>query len=294
MGLGTWQSPEDECFNAVYTALSAGYRHIDTARVYQNEEAVGRAIAKYLKDFDISRDEIFITTKLWCTEVENPKKALQNSLKRLGLEYVDLYLMHWPVTMKSSFDGDLIPTREDGKTDVVPFDEWNYVKTYNLMQELKIEGLTKAIGISNFNIPKIEYLLSQPEIKITPACNQVEIHPYLPQDDLIKYCKSKGILVECYSPLGSTGAPVLKDDKLIKIAEKHNVSTACIAISWAISRDTVVLPKSVHNERIESNLKIIQLSNEDIEIINSISKTSTKRIVNPSWGVDIYGPNPKL
>ncbi|KAG0690516.1 hypothetical protein C6P40_002608 [Pichia californica] len=287
LGLGTWQSPDEECFNAVYTALTAGYRHIDTARVYQNEEAVGNAIAKYLKDTDTSRDEIFVTTKLWCTEVQDPKRALTESLKRLKLDYVDLYLMHWPVTMSPTFN-ELFPKSKDGKSALlIDFNEWNYVNTYKAMQPLIELGLTKAIGISNFNIPKIEYLLSQPDVTVIPACNQVEIHPFLPQQDLIDYCKSKEILVECYSPLGSTGAPLLKNEVIIQLSEKYSVSPACIVISWAIARDTVVLPKSVHDVRIESNLKTIELSSADVAEIDQVSKTTTQRVVNPPWGAEI-------
>lgn len=274
------------------SALNAGYKHIDTARIYRNEEAVGKAIAKYLKDPDTSRDELFITTKLWCSEVQDPEKALAESLKRLNLEYVDLYLMHWPVTMANV--GELIPKKADGTTDIVPFTTWNYVDTYKIMQKLYKSGLAKAIGVSNFNIPKINYLLAQPGVDVVPACLQVEVHPYLPQFDLVEFAKEKGILIECYSPLGSTGAPLLKDPLLIKLGEKYNVSPACIAISWAVARDTIVLPKSVHQERIESNLKVIDLSADDVKLVDQVSKTTTKRVVLPDWGVDIFADSAKL
>lgn len=201
--------------------------------------------------------------------------------------------MHWPVTMSPTFN-ELFPKSKDGKSALlIDFNEWNYVNTYKAMQPLIELGLTKAIGISNFNIPKIEYLLSQPDVTVIPACNQVEIHPFLPQQDLIDYCKSKEILVECYSPLGSTGAPLLKNEVIIQLSEKYSVSPACIVISWAIARDTVVLPKSVHDVRIESNLKTIELSSADVAEIDQVSKTTTQRVVNPPWG-DIYGPSAKL
>lgn len=292
IGLGTWQSPDEECYSAVLSALHAGYRHIDTARIYQNEEAVGKAVTQYLKESGTSRDKLFITTKLWCSEVQDPEKALEESLKRLNLEYVDLYLMHWPVSMVNR--GDLFPKTASGTTEIIPFDKWNYVETYKIMQKLYKAGLTKAIGISNFNIPKIDYLLAQSGVDVVPACLQVEIHPYLPQFDLVDYCTKKGILVECYSPLGSTGAPLLKDPALIKLGEKYGVSPACIAISWAVARDTIPLPKSVHEERIVSNLKVVDLADEDISLVDAVSKTTAKRLVKPEWGVDIFGDSAKL
>lgn len=292
IGLGTWQSPDEECYNAVLSALKSGYKHIDTAMVYQNEVPVGKAIRDFLKESDVTRSELFITTKLWCTTFQNPEQALKDSLERLGLDYVDLYLIHWPVAMAP---GDtLMPVRADGSRAALSFDEWSYVDTYKLLQKLLPLGLTKAIGISNFNKVKIEHLLADPEVTVVPAALQVELHPYLPQFELIEYAKSQGIAIEAYSPLGSTGAPVLEDATLVELAKKYNVSPATIAISWGVQRDIVILPKSVNPVRVESNLKTIKLSPEDFQLVNDISKTITKRVVNPDWGVNIFDSDAKF
>ncbi|GME74683.1 unnamed protein product [[Candida] boidinii] len=283
IGLGTWQSTEEEVYGAVLAAIKAGYKHIDTAAIYKNETAVGRAI----KDSGIPREELFVTTKLWCTYHTRVQQGLDESLERLGLEYVDLYLIHWPFAMNPNGADNWLPFKEDGVTrDVI---EWDYVKTYEAMQELLPSGKVRAIGISNFTEEKIERLLNSESTKIKPACLQIELHPLLPQQKLIDYCKSKDIVVEAYSPLGSTGAPLLKNEKLIKIAEKYGVSPATICISWAIWRGTVVLPKSVSSARIESNLVVVKLDDEDGEQINSIHETEgVQRFVSPKWGVPVF------
>lgn len=285
LGLGTWKSTDEECYNSVKTALENGYTHIDTARCYNNEVPVGKAINDYLKESGTPREKLFITTKLWCSECMNPSKALEESLQRLGLDYVDLYLTHWPVAMPNG--GELFPTDANGNRIVLPFEEWNYLHTYKAMQSLVGTGLTKAIGVSNYNLPKLERLLNDPEVTIVPACNQVEMHPCLPQPELVEYCKSKGILVECYSPLGSTGAPVLQNESLKSISENLNISPACTAISWGIARDVVLLPKSSNPERIISNSKIVALDQESVSKIEQIGKDSPIRVVNPPWDVKI-------
>lgn len=292
VGLGTWQSSDEDCYNAVLSALRLGYKHIDTAMVYQNEAAVGRAIKDFLKESDVPRSELFITTKLWCTQQNDPEAALRASLERLGLDYIDLYLIHWPVAM---VPGDnLFPSRPDGSRAALPYEQWSYVQTYKLLQKVLPLGLTKAIGISNFNKVKIEHLLADPEVTVVPAALQVELHPYLPQFELIEYAKSKGITVQAYSPLGSTGAPVLEDPTLVELAKKYDVSPATVAISWGVQRDIVILPKSVNPVRVASNLKTIKLSQEDFEKVNEISKTTTKRVVKPEWGLDIFESDAKF
>lgn len=285
IGLGTWKCTDEECYDAVMSALKSGYTHIDTARVYGNEVAVGKAINDFLQETKTPRENLFITTKIWCTEVKEPEKALRSSLERLNLDYVDLYLQHWPIAIPSG--DELMPTDANGFRTVLPYEEWNYIDTYRGMQPLVSLGLTKAIGISNFNIPKIEKLLSDPEVTIVPACNQVEMHPCLPQPELLEYCKLKNILVQCYSPLGSTGAPVLEDKTLKDISIKKNVSPACVTLSWGVGRGTVVLPKSVNPERIASNFKTITLTPEEIELIEEIGIKSPRRINNPKWGTKL-------
>lgn len=281
VGLGTWRSTDEECYNSVKTALLNGYTHIDTARIYGNENIVGKAINDYLKETNTPRESLFVTTKLWSTDCMNPEKALRASLERLGLSYVDLYLIHWPIAARNG--DDLFPKKEDGQRDTLPYTEWNYVDTWKKMQLLPETGLTKAVGVSNFNVAKLDHLINHPDVKLVPAANQVEVHPLLPQVELVEYCKKKGIVVECYSPLGSLGAPVLEDEFLKSVAAKYDVSPATLAISWAVSRDLVVLPKSVNPERVITNIKVIDLDAKDVEEIEQYGEKKNVRVVNPDW-----------
>ncbi|EJS41723.1 gcy1p [Saccharomyces arboricola H-6] len=283
VGLGTWQSKDNDAYRAVMAALKDGYRHIDTAAIYQNEDQVGQAI----KDSGVPRAEIFVTTKLWCTQHHEPAKALDQSLNRLGLNYVDLYLMHWPVSLDANSirDGNIlsVPTKEDGSR-AVDITNWSFIKTWELMQELPKTGKTKAVGVSNFSINNLKDLLASQGNKLTPAANQVEIHPLLPQNELIEFCKSKKIIIEAYSPLGSTNAPLLREPVILEIAKKNNVQPGQVVISWHAQRGYVVLPKSVNPDRIKTNRNVFTLSDEDFEAINNIAKEEgEKRVVHPNW-----------
>jgi len=278
VGLGTWQSTSEEVYNATLTALKYGYRHIDTAAGYGNEEEIGKA----LKDSGIPREELFITTKLWCTRHQDPEAAIDESLKRLGLDYVDLYLIHWPVHLNPKGNDPKFPTLPNGKRDIV-FD-WSFIETYELLQPLVAKGKAKSIGVSNWSVSNLKKLLAAESTKITPVVNQVELHPYLPQHELLAFAKLKGITLEAYSPLGSSDSPLFKDETIVKIAEKYGVPPATILISWAIWRGTVVLPKSVTASRIESNFEVVDLSDEDGKEIDNIHKVKgIKRIINPPW-----------
>jgi glycerol 2-dehydrogenase (NADP+) len=200
--LGTWQSPPGQVREAVKVALQGGYRHIDTALAYGNEKEVGEGI----KDSGVPRDQIWITTKLdnpWHHRVED---GINSSLKSLCVDYVDLYLMHWPC---SSDPDDLNKHLPD----------WTFVKTWAEMQKLPASGRVKNIGVSNFAIKNLEILLNDPSCKTVPAVNQIELHPNCPSPKLLDYCKQKGIHCTAYSCLGSTDSPLYKNKDLIKLAE---------------------------------------------------------------------------
>lgn len=278
VGLGTWKSKENEGYKAVLEALKAGYRHIDGAAIYGNENQVGDAI----KDSGIPRNEIYLTTKLWNTQQRHPQEALDQSLERLGLDYVDLYLMHWPVALKTDGikDGNYltIPTTPDGKKAVDT--EWSFVKTWELMQKLLDSGKTKAIGVSNFSVNNLKELLAAPTTKVTPVVNQVELHPLLPQEELVKFSNEKGIVTQAYSPFGGDNAPILTDPAVQEIAKTNDVESGNVIVSWAVQKGLVTLPKSVTPHRIVSNLKTLKLSDGDIAKIDNISKVKGERRTN--------------
>lgn len=288
IGLGTWQSAPNDAYKAVLAAIKAGYKHIDTAWVYGNEDEVGKAI----KDSGVPREELFITTKLWNTKHTDVAAALDVSLKQLGLDYIDLYLIHWPIPFNPKGNDGTFPTVEkDGKTlpDIV-YDDEDLLKTWKQLETIvKTSDKIKSIGVSNVTLKQLTDLLAKLEIK--PLVNQVENHPFLPQHELVKTCVDNGVLVEAYSPLGSTGAPILSNDVIKSIADKYQVSPATVVISWQIWRGVIVLPKSVTEQRIIDNLNTIELSKEDGELINEISKSNHLRICDPAafWLYDLFG-----
>ncbi|KAF1343802.1 NADP(+) coupled glycerol dehydrogenase [Delphinella strobiligena] len=281
VGFGTWQAAPHEVEHAVETALKEGYRHLDCAAVYGNEVEVGEGIRKA----GIPRKDIFITSKLWNNKhaPADVEPALDQSLKDLGVDYVDLYLMHWPVALKSG--ENKFPIDEQGVFQLADID---YVITYKAMEKLLDTGKVKAIGVSNFNIRRLEDLISK--IDIVPAANQVEAHPYLTQPDLFKYCHDKGVVLQAYSPLGNnqTGEPRTVDDPLVhEVAKRLEMDPGVVLGSWGVQRGTVVLPKSVTPSRIASNLKVKRLPDDAYAVLNSLERH--KRFNFPArWGYDIF------
>jgi diketogulonate reductase-like aldo/keto reductase len=245
LGLGVFQTPKGEdTVNSVKWALEAGYRHIDTAKIYGNESDVGTGI----KESNIAREEIFLTTKLWNEDIraERTREAFEESLKALQTDYVDLYLIHWPV---ESFE-----------------------KAWMVMEELYQEGKIKAIGLSNFHQSHLEKI--QKIAKVKPVVNQIESHPYMNNQALINLCKSIGMEIEVWSPLGGTGGNVLEDETLNKLAAKYGKSAAQIVLRWDIQREVIVIPKSIHKDRIIANIDIFdfKLTDEDMALINNLNK----------------------
>jgi len=279
LGLGTWQSPKGQVYQAVLDAINAGYRHLDCAYIYQNEEEVGQAIAESITKGVVTREQLFVTSKCWLTfySRERVEKSLRRTLTALGLEYLDLFLIHWPFGLKDS-DTELFPENEDGT--IAQNTEVDYTDTWKGMEDVKQKGLVKAIGISNFIIPQIERLLKV--ANIVPAVNQIELHPMLIQTELVDYCKSKGIVVTAYSLLGSTppanpdgsARPSLLESPVVnKIADKYGKKPAQVLIRYHVQRGVVAIPKSVTKERIEANGQVFdfELTPEEITELESLN-----------------------
>ena len=247
IGYGVFKVDDDVAELTVVEALEAGYRHIDTAAIYQNERGVGAA----LKNSGLAREEVFVTTKLWNTEQEPDaaKKALHNSLDLLGLDFVDLYLIHWPS-----------PWRE------------NYLSAWKTLIEMREQGLVKSIGVSNFEEEHLQKIISS--TGVVPAINQIELHPYLQQSALSEIDTEHGILTEAWSPLGQGQA--LEDSVLSAIAAKHSVSVAQVIIRWHVQNGRVVIPKSVTSSRIRSNIDVFgfELDQEDLATIKALNTDS--------------------
>lgn len=249
IGYGTWQSPDSEItVEGVKSAVLSGYRHIDAAAVYGNEQSVGKGIA----ECGIPREELFITSKVWNTErgYEKTIAAFEKTIKELGVSYLDLYLIHWPAASHM-------------------FDNWEEInlETWRAMTELYKAGKIKSIGVSNF---KPHHLKALMETEVRPMVNQIEFHPGLLQEETVSFCRDNGILVEAWSPLG-TGR-MLKNPVLMEIAEKYGRSVAQLCIRWVIQHGVLPLPKSVTPSRIEENFNVFdfEINAEDMKRIDAL------------------------
>lgn len=293
IGLGTWRASKgDEARQVFLTAIKAGYRHIDTAHVYGNEKEVGEAIREAISQGIVKREDLFVTTKLWNFNHRRAKEALNESLERLGLDYVDLYLVHWPFTTLKRTDSEgkevYLPLKAWPDYDSYFDKDWDYIKTWQQVQELVKEGKTKAVGVSNYTVKRLKKLIEHPSTKVIPSVNQVQLHQLLPEIELVDYAKEKGVVIEAYSPLGSNGAPLLKNELAQKIAEKNGIPVANLIFSWIVARGIVVLPKSATESRIISNLKIADLPQQDLDALTKYAQEhgGPQRIGTSTWVPD--------
>ena len=253
LGLGVWQASNEDARNAVREALRAGYRAIDTAAIYENEEGVGAGLI----DAGLPRSDVFVTTKIWNKDqgAETAKQALAKSLSRLKLDYVDLLLIHWP-------------SPKQGK----------YLDTWRAMIEMKNEGLVRSIGVSNFNPPHLQRLID--ETSVTPVLNQIELHPYMQQIAMRNTHDALGIRTESWSPLSQGKA--LDNPEILKIASKHSKTASQVIIRWHLDQNLIVIPKSVTPSRIRSNFEVFDfaLDEDDLKVIASLNRNQR------------LGPNP--
>ncbi|MBS3824073.1 MAG: aldo/keto reductase [Wenzhouxiangellaceae bacterium] len=279
IGLGTWKSDPGEVGQAVEAALEAGYRHIDCAAIYRNEAEVGTALSRVFARGEIRRENVHITSKLWNNAhlKDDVEPALKKTLSDLGLDYLDLYLIHWPVAFRPGLEA--FPESE---SDFLTPDQAPISETWEAMLAARDQGLTRHVGVSNFSIRKLDRLAASGAEM--PEMNQVELHPYLQQDELLAWCREHDVLVTAYSPLGSIDRPeemkgedepsLLENEVVGEIAEKHGARPAQILIAWAVARDTIVIPKSTNPQRIRQNLESahIQLDATDMDRIRSLDR----------------------
>jgi 2,5-diketo-D-gluconate reductase A len=255
LGYGVWQVGNDEAISAVSEALKVGYRHIDTAAIYGNEEGTGKAI----NESGIARGDIYLTTKLWNKEqgYESTLKAFDESLKKLGTDYVDLYLIHWPLPSKDLF-----------------------METWRAFIKIKEEGRAKSIGVSNFRTADLERILKESDV--VPVLNQIELHPQFQQDELRLFHSKHDIATEAWSPLGQ--GTILENPTLRSIAEKHGKSVAQVILRWHIETGNIVIPKSVTPARIKENFDIFNfsLNGTDHDAITKLDKTDGRIGPNPA------------
>ncbi len=288
MGLGTWQSEKNKVGEAVrFAILEAGYRHIDCAAIYENEQEIGNVL-KEITSKSLKRENLFITSKLWNTN-HNPKnveKACKKTLLDLKLDYLDLYLMHWGIAF--ALGENSAPVRVLQTLELVSIQE-----TWEAMEKLVKKGLVKSIGVSNFTTMMILDLLTYAKIK--PVMNQIELHPYLTQEKLVAFCNEKKIAVTAYSPLGRPSEDIqgskLSSEPIIKsLAKKYKKTPAQILLNWAINRGTVAIPKSINFKRISENINIFDFELNQDEQLEISSLNRNYRIVDPIdwWGIPYF------
>ncbi|XP_015069485.1 NADPH-dependent aldo-keto reductase, chloroplastic-like [Solanum pennellii] len=279
IGMGTYSGENDRetTEKAIRTAIKMGYRHFDTAKIYGSELALGNALRRAIHDGLIEREDIHVTSKLWSSDHHDPVDALQQTLQRLGMEYIDMYLVHWPVALKAWVDYP-VPAEED-------FEELDMENTWSGMERCLEMGLCKSIGVSNFSSRKIEELIDF--ACVTPVVNQVEMHPMWRQSKLRSICGDYGIHVSAYSPLGGPGnawgTTAVVDHPIIQsIAHKHNATPAQIALRWGLYQGSSVIVKSFNPRRMKENIGALDLTLDDWDLFE-IEKMEERKIMRAEY-----------
>ena len=278
LGLGTWKSAKGEIYKTIRTALEIGYRHFDCAFIYDNEREIGQAFTDALKNNEVKREDLWITSKLWNNRhrTEDAQPAIEKSLRLLQLDYLDLYLIHWPVALIRSVN---YPQRAE---DMISLKELPLSETWQAMIDMKEKGLTRHIGLSNFSIDKINTL--KDETGVMPEALQVELQPFLQQKPLLDFAKQNNIALTGFCPLGSADRPasriqpnepkLFENETILAIAQQKDCTPAQVMLAWAVNRGTSVIPKSVHEGRLKENLAAadIVLSTEQMDRMASVDQ----------------------
>jgi len=293
VGLGTWKSEPEKLERAITTAIEAGYRHLDCAWIYGNQDVIGNTLQKLFTAKKLKREDLFITTKIWCTDFTTPDFALDEILKQLKVDYVDQLLIHWPVPMKPSARTLKVPDLfENGslKDEYLDVDETRSIEDtlvalWEAMEKFCDEGKARTIGISNFTRPLIRKLFVDKKVKHMPATNQVELHPRLPQPELLEFCESLNIKVVAYSPLGhgtirEEAVHLMDEPAVVEIAKVHSVSPAQVLIRWSIQKGCIVIPKSETPKYIKSNWEVFhfELSAEQMEQLAKLQRDDGRQV----------------
>ncbi|KAL4348003.1 hypothetical protein GQ457_17G002300 [Hibiscus cannabinus] len=311
IGLGVWRMEKKAIKDLILDSIKIGFRHFDCASDYKNEAEVGEALSEAIESGLVKREDLFITTKasfkktiltfscsfyLWNTDHGHVLEACKHSLKKLRLDYLDLYLVHFPVSIRHTGIGATgSPLDEDGVLDIET--NISLETTWHAMEDLVSRGLVRSIGISNYDIFLTRDCLAYSKIK--PAVNQIETHPYFQRESLVKFCQKHGICVTAHTPLGGAEANAKRfgtvsclDDPILKgIAEKYKKTVAQIVLRWGIQRNSVVIPKTSKLERLQENFKVLEfeLSKEDMDLIKTVDKNYRTNIQPAKfWGIDLY------
>ncbi|KAK3152023.1 hypothetical protein QOZ80_2BG0153340 [Eleusine coracana subsp. coracana] len=296
MGLGVWRMENTAVRGVIHSAIRSGYRHFDCAAKYQNEAEVGEALAEAFQTGLVKREDLFITTKLWNSDHGHVVEACKDSLKKLRLDYLDLYLIHFPVpTTHTGIGKTASVIGEDGVLDIDT--TISLETTWRAMEKLVSMGLVRSIGISNYGVFLTRDCLAYAKIK--PAVNQIEMHPYFQRDSLVKFCQKHGICVTAHTPLGGGctanaklfGSLSCLDDPVIEdMAEKYGKTPAQLILRWSHQRNIVVIPKTSKVERLKENIEIFDfdISDEDMEEIKAIDKNHRTNQPGKFWGIDVY------